>query len=433
VPARNGGTDYDGLLADVLAAGSPSPELLARYADDPASLSPQERSELEALLAASPEVADQLRVMQSFDLNAALAEAETRETPPVPIPTRAPARRAPRGPARWTRAWLPAAGVAAAAGFALAVLVMRPSPDPAQSQRVADLELQLEQSRAEVTRLEQALRSASASQEQVAALEERIRALDDEVSALRQQTSPAPGSAPERREQIAAQPTPPPTAPPVVPTPETKPPAPSPQEGVLSEPFVIASNADFMAPNPGEPSTRMLFRSAVPAGAPRVTAWVPAQTGWTTAAQPNLYVQFSEPTSLPIELTLARGDEIVAERSLPPSTRIGVVRISLAELGIRLETGATYQWTLAVRPDLADRSRDIIVGGGIRRVETPALVAAESEKSSPSLRLEELERAGLWYDALDLISAWIEAHPSAENLRAHRRALLSQAGIDPDA
>ena len=57
-----------GLLEDVLAADGPSPELLARYAEDPGRLSAEERSVVEAAAARSPAVADQLRVLESFDL-----------------------------------------------------------------------------------------------------------------------------------------------------------------------------------------------------------------------------------------------------------------------------------------------------------------------------------------------------------------------------
>ncbi|HXK22580.1 MAG TPA: sigma-70 family RNA polymerase sigma factor [Myxococcota bacterium] len=53
-------------------------------------------------------------------------------------------------------------------------------------------------------------------------------------------------------------------------------------------------------------------------------------------------------------LRVARGDEIVAERNLPSPTPGGITRISLAELGIRLEAGAPYEWNLAVRPDPSD-------------------------------------------------------------------------------
>ena len=54
------------LLADVLSQGSPDPELLVRYADDPSGLSPDERQMIEQRLAESPEVRDQLEVLKRF-------------------------------------------------------------------------------------------------------------------------------------------------------------------------------------------------------------------------------------------------------------------------------------------------------------------------------------------------------------------------------
>ncbi len=52
------------LLIDVLAGGSDEAEQLARYAQDPALLSPADRASIERRLAESPAVADQLRVLR---------------------------------------------------------------------------------------------------------------------------------------------------------------------------------------------------------------------------------------------------------------------------------------------------------------------------------------------------------------------------------
>ena len=40
-----------------------------------------------------------------------------------------------------------------------------------------------------------------------------------------------------------------------------------------------------------------------------------------------------------------------------------------------------------------------------------------------------LERAGLWYDALDLVTRSIERNRGAENLVARRNAMLARVGI----
>jgi hypothetical protein len=126
-------------------------------------------------------------------------------------------------------------------------------------------------------------------------------------------------------------------------------------------------------------------------------------------------------------VNIARDGEVIAQRTLPSPTPAGIVRISLAELGATLETGVLYEWTLSVSPDPDDRSKDAVVGGGIKRVELPL----DPNRSAPEQRLTALERAGLWYDALDLISTSIDKNPGAQSLLEHRSALLRVVGVDP--
>ena len=95
------------LLSAVFEGDEPTAELLARYARDPGSLSPEMRREIERALAERPDLADEVRTLRSFELPA-LAEPAVR---------RAPLR------SRWARlsVWV---GVAAAA---LLVLSLTPS------------------------------------------------------------------------------------------------------------------------------------------------------------------------------------------------------------------------------------------------------------------------------------------------------------------
>ena len=58
------------LFTDVLFEGAPNPELLVRYADDPSALPLEERQMVERLMAESPQVRDQLKVLKSFELPA---------------------------------------------------------------------------------------------------------------------------------------------------------------------------------------------------------------------------------------------------------------------------------------------------------------------------------------------------------------------------
>jgi hypothetical protein len=104
-------------------------------------------------------------------------------------------------------------------------------------------------------------------------------------------------------------------------------------------------------------------------------------------------------------------------------------RVRLADYGVRLEAGVVYRWFVAVVPDEGRRSRDILAGGTIERVEIGdelrAKLAQAGNADLPFLYAE----AGLWYDALAAISDLIEATPHDPELRTQRASLLTQVGL----
>jgi hypothetical protein len=64
------------LIADALASGSPSPELLAAYAEDPASLDAAERAQIERALATDPGLVAELEVLRRFDAGVLLGSED---------------------------------------------------------------------------------------------------------------------------------------------------------------------------------------------------------------------------------------------------------------------------------------------------------------------------------------------------------------------
>jgi hypothetical protein len=84
---------------------------------------------------------------------------------------------------------------------------------------------------------------------------------------------------------------------------------------------------------------------------------------------------------------------------------------------------------VAVVPDSGRRSRDILAGGAIQRVNPSGEMAARLGQA----RREELPsiyaEAGLWYDALTAMSELIESAPDDAGLRRQRAALLTQIGL----
>ena len=159
----------------------------------------------------------------------------------------------------------------------------------------------------------------------------------------------------------------------------------------------------------------------------------PGHTGLTTSEQPTLFWFISHPSSYPVELTLVDPGktEPLIERRLDPPVVAGVHRIRLSEHNVRLAPGTAYQWFVAVVPDGARRSRDILAGGMIERVASPADLAGKIAKASkadvPALYAE----AGMWYDAIGTLGELLEQAPDDSALLEQRSALLRQIGL-PD-
>jgi hypothetical protein len=157
----------------------------------------------------------------------------------------------------------------------------------------------------------------------------------------------------------------------------------------------------------------------------------PDHSGFTTSEQPSLYWFISKPTTLPIELTVmdSQGIKPLLETKLPSPAEPGIQRVRLADYNVHLAPGAAYRWFVAVVPDADRRSKDILAGGAIERVDlqedVKAKLAQASDKEVPFVYAQ----AGLWYDALKSISDLIDAAPQNQELRNERTALLKQVGL----
>jgi hypothetical protein len=202
----------------------------------------------------------------------------------------------------------------------------------------------------------------------------------------------------------------------------------------VEEPILIAAMPVFVPPNRGSPFARLggATRGTGTNDLPRIEALVPEEAGWTLEEQPVLYWYLSKPTAtdLRTDLVVMRVDpmETLLETTLPPPEGAGIQRIRLADHGLKLEPGVSYQWLVKLVPDASDRSYDRIVGGGLKRVTpSPELQRKLGEPSTS--RPHALAEAGIWYDAIDSLSQRIDAAPGNRTLWNQRAALLEQVGL----
>jgi len=215
------------------------------------------------------------------------------------------------------------------------------------------------------------------------------------------------------------------TGPPAVttpaPIPDASPESPRPQPDPVTLAGGERSASVYADPDPGAPIVRSASRS--------VQALVPERGGWTTEAKPTLYWHASQGIQSEGAFVLTRegADAPLLRGRLAAPDGSGIQRIELSQSDVSLEEGASYRWTISFGdPARSETSR---ATGGIRRVARPASMRAISGAASVSERLDALERAGLWYDALDLVTRSIEDNSGAKNLVARRNAMLARVGI----
>lgn len=164
-----------------------------------------------------------------------------------------------------------------------------------------------------------------------------------------------------------------------------------------------------------------------------LSALAPNHTGLTISEQPSLYWFISGATSFPMEVTVVdpRASQPVLETRVPSPGQSGVRRIRLADHNVRLSPGVAYRWFVAVVPDPARRSRDILAGGTIERIEASEEIKGKIAQAMKGDLPFVYAEAGLWYDALAAISERIEEGPNDAVLRKQRAALMAQVGL-PD-
>ena len=167
------------------------------------------------------------------------------------------------------------------------------------------------------------------------------------------------------------------------------------------------------------------------AGTVSVTALVPEGRALTSLAQPSLSWYLSSTTPAPVEVTISddRAVKPVLEVRLPQPVQSGVQRIRLSDYGVKLEPGVQYKWFVTVVVDPARRSRDVLAGGTIERVEPSPELRARLAAGRPETLPMIYAEAGLWYDALGAIADLLAKSPDDQAIREGRAQLLSQAGL----
>ena len=190
----------------------------------------------------------------------------------------------------------------------------------------------------------------------------------------------------------------------------------------------------YSPPLRGMPVNRIgaATRSAAGSVVPSVIAVVPAHTGLTIQEQPVLFWYLSEPASVPVEISIIDDSqyEPLWQSKVSQPVPSGFHRIRLTDSGLKLEKGKNYKWFVALVLDPDHRSKDVIAGGVIERVNPSESLNRKLSQSDPLQRVSVFAEEGIWYDTLSTISDLIDARQGDISLENVRTDLLTQVGLN---
>jgi hypothetical protein len=153
--------------------------------------------------------------------------------------------------------------------------------------------------------------------------------------------------------------------------------------------------------------------------------------GLTTQKQPSLYWFLSAPAAHPVEFTLIenRAAKPLLEKKLEPCNNAGLQCIRLFDHGVSLQPDLLYQWFVTLIPDPGRRSKDILSGGFIKRIEPSGGLQGSLDQSEQTRVVHIYAEAGFWYDAFMTVCNMIEVSPVDARLQQMRSSLLEQVGL----
>ncbi len=161
------------------------------------------------------------------------------------------------------------------------------------------------------------------------------------------------------------------------------------------------------------------------------TLLVPAeQIGLTLAAHPTFAWYSSEDSTTPLKFSLVEPggnrplwtQEVMAQKT-------GINTLALSESAPSLAPGRRYRWTLTQLCNQKRSSETLSARGWVQRVELAAQPPASASTTSTIEQAQRLAQAGLWYDAIAVLSQDYRAVPQDKTAARSLLALLEQGGL----
>jgi len=165
---------------------------------------------------------------------------------------------------------------------------------------------------------------------------------------------------------------------------------------------------------------------------PIVTLLVPEHVARTIQAQPTLYWHISTISQLPFIVTLITDDRTtpLLELTIKDPLKPGIHSLRLADYGVHLQTGKTYEWLVSIPFEPGQYSSDDLVAKGYINRSKPA-----SDVETALIEASSIEKAkiyaqnGFWYDALETLSKQTSSIWEENQQCVEKSNLLEQVGI----
>lgn len=163
----------------------------------------------------------------------------------------------------------------------------------------------------------------------------------------------------------------------------------------------------------------------------KLEALVPDHTCLSSQPQPALCWHASKPLPARVEITIndERSTAPLLEKQIAAPEKSGVQCVRLRDHGLVLKPGVEYQWFVAVVPDPAQRSKDIVSGGIISFQEASKDLRSRLSSLSGLEMASACAEAGFWYDAIGILAEMLQANPNDKNLMEQMNSVLKQVGL----
>ncbi|MBB82814.1 MAG: hypothetical protein CL931_03285 [Deltaproteobacteria bacterium] len=400
------------LWDEILVADLPAPELMARHAQSPNSLSAEERQIVDAALARSAAARDELDTLQSFDFSQLNADLEQ----PAESGIRSALRRLLFSPASFALV-----GGAAALLLWVATDPFAPlssdetgnpnAPEPAFAAIEPDAPAPNSPSTAPGT---------GSSTDRTPAVE----STEPQLAATGSQGL-EPASSPRPSIRVAEPPT------------EGTPTRPSRAASADPAPEMLLAMNMPVYQRPSGAADRFFelggFRSESPESALRIEALAPNHAARSLTPSPRLFWRLSEvPQGGAFTLDIVSTgspQRVVAEGlAIPRPSQDGIQEIDLAGLGVTLGEDEEYRWSVAHRVDEWSPPTAFAFGWVVHAPAEAALSARLADASMGD-RPAIFADSGYWYDALGESIDLMRSHPEQTQPGTAVQALLDQADL----